>query len=64
MILSCLIAKRFPIRIVRIERTKIILYHVSASGLNTECRTDTNTKITEPFEITERKEVTAIGAPS
>jgi hypothetical protein len=62
--LFCLIANKLPVIIVRSDRMNNILYHASANGLKTVYKTETNTKSTAPFEITDKKEVTAMGAPS
>ena len=62
--LSCRIANRFPMIMVRREMINNILYHAAAIGLNTVYKTDTKTNNTAPFDTTERKDVTATGAPS
>src|SRR4030095_12064644 len=62
--LFCLMAKRLPIMMVSKESRNKILYQISARGVKTVYKTEINTKITAPFEITDRYEVTATGAPS
>jgi hypothetical protein len=62
--LSCRIANRFPIIMVSKDKMNKMLYHVSAIGRKTVYKTETKTKRTAPFDITDKKEVTAMGAPS
>src|SRR5687767_14336052 len=62
--LFCLIAKRFPIIMVSNDKTNSMLYHVSDQGLKTVYKTETKTKSTAAFDTTDKKEVTATGAPS
>src|SRR5450432_520913 len=57
-------ANRFPMTIVSTERTDSILYQDTANGLNAVYNTVTKTNITDPFEITDKKEVTETGEPS
>jgi hypothetical protein len=60
----CLIAKKFPINIVRIARRKIVSLHRSISGRAKVNRITIKMNAEAPLEITDRKDVTLIGAPS
>src|SRR5258705_12790799 len=57
-------ANRFPVIIVSTETRYSILYQLLSNPRNTLYNTDTSTKSTDPFEITDKYEVTATGDPS
>ena len=64
LIFCCRIAKRFPTIMVMMDSNITILYHTACMGSNTLYKTETNTNAIAPFEITDKKEVTAMGEPS
>ena len=64
LIFCCRNAKRFPIIIVAMDKIISILYHSSAIGLNTLYKAAMKIKAMDPFDITDKKAVVAIGAPS
>jgi hypothetical protein len=49
---------------VTIDNNMIILYHTSCIGWKTLYKVAMNIKATDPFDITDKKEVAAKGAPS
>ena len=63
LILFCLIAKRLPMIMVMIDKINMRVYQVWCIGWKTLYKTVMKINAIAPFETTERKEVTATGAP-
>ena len=57
-------AKRLPMIMVAMDKIITILYQSTSIDPKTLYKADIKMKATEPFEITDKKDVAAIGAPS
>ena len=57
-------AKRLPMTIVAIAKITSIMYQVSNIGWKALYKALMKTKAIDPFEMTDRNEVAAIGEPS
>ena len=64
LMFCCLNANRLPRIIVAIDKLITMMYQICSNGKNTLYKVEIKIKAIAAFVITERKEVTAIGAPS
>ena len=63
LMFCCLNANRLPSIIVAIDKLITMMYQICSNGKNTLYKVEIKIKAIADFEITDKKEVTAIGEP-